>query len=229
MKSQKKQLLLLSIFIFSGLFGLSSSVRGYIIPPGGGGGGNPEIKWGFFFWASDVGNQVYIDGYENILRSKGYITYDYKDSDIWTVLAYIDTLEDYNDKVFFYFYGHGYYQDDLSHLHYHPSYTIDSQVMKNYFTLHFEASDVAILIDSCHAGDFVDKFQSVNGYLVMTSTDESHEALYNKIAKEGFFSARFWWCTKYLGYTAVSAWNAAKNWYPIPGPQIVDNAPYNFF
>ncbi|MFX0030511.1 MAG: hypothetical protein ACFE8B_14970 [Candidatus Hermodarchaeota archaeon] len=227
MKSNKSKIILGSLFLSLSIIGISGFVVGAHVPPGG--GGNPSIKWGFFFWASDVGCSSKINGYENLLQAKGYVTHDYKDADLATVFTYIDSCEDYNDKLFLYFYGHGYYEDGQSHVWHTPYYTMSSSVLRNYIS-NLETSDICILIDSCHAGEFVSRFSNDNGYLVMTSTDRSTNAGYNKVTKEGLFSWYFWLDIACWGsHSAKTAFLNARSFYWYYNSKYVDNSVYTFF
>ncbi len=107
--------------------------------------------------------------------------------------------------------------------------TISSYMMQLEFAM-FEATDVAILVDTCYAGDFVDRFANHNGYLVMTSSDESHESKAWPNPKEGKFSRTFWIdLAIWSGHSAVDAFYNARLYWWFYYPQIVDNADYSFF
>ena len=194
----KKKLLLFGflVVLLSPLF-VTSVSAGFV---GGGGGGNPVKKLGFFFWASEgVGNQQSIDEYEYILQSKGYTTYEFYNMtrgttiySIDTVFTFIDSLEDSNDILFFYFAGHGWYysQADMSVIYVKPGTFLSSADLLSKSNL-LEATDVAIFVQGCYAGDFVDKFENKNGYLVMTASDQWHESFSDPITHESFFSHVF--------------------------------------
>jgi hypothetical protein len=235
---QQKKLILLSVSLVFFSAAILPTVHAAFVP--GGGGGNPVTKYGFFFWTTyDFPCQTVIDTYENILQSKGYYTYEFKDLKrgstqytISTAMSFIDSLEDYNDIVFLYFAGHGWYYEstDTSTVYIKSNVlTISSSQLRSYSNW-WETDDVCILVDSCHAGDFVDEFQNKDDYLVMSSSDEDYEALYNRITKEPCFSSTFWWFLNfYPNLDALDAFYNARMIWPFFHAQFSDNSNYDFF
>ena len=238
----KKKLLLFGILVvlLSPLF--VTSVSAGFVGGGGGGGGNPVEKYGFFFWTSwDVGTQESIDFYESVLQSKGYTTYEFKDLTHGTteytideIFVLIDSIEDYNDILFFYFAGHGDYHqtaNDYSEVWVTPATTLYSVTLKAKSYL-LETTDVSIFVQACHAGDFVDEFEDRNGYLVMTASSE-HTESFNYHGVSYFSSYFFGDLALYPGHSAVDAFYNAKLfysvWFPRHYPEIVDNSDYDFF
>ncbi|NWF94805.1 MAG: pre-peptidase C-terminal domain-containing protein [Candidatus Thorarchaeota archaeon] len=201
----------------------------------GGGGGEGE-KIGVFFWASDAGTQTVINEYKAILQSEGYTKFfEFKDTtnfanDFATVAAY----EDSTDIIFFYLFGHG--NNDGYH-----SYTAFrtggySIVYSNTFRSYLDGLDstkVGLLISSCHSGDWADDMAG-GGYLAMSSSDETHNSwAVSTLPGEEVFANYFWQYVQ-QGYSAVSAFNAAKALMPTSGtyvqnPKIVNECSYSFF
>jgi len=246
MKSNKNKLLLFGFFFFFSLIPLTNYAACYWIeppPPA-----NQPLKLAFFIYASDVATESIIRPYADILGyDYGYIAFLYEDSNIDDVLDDIDDLEDYNDMLFFCFIGHGTYNEEglqQSRVHYTPALTIGSMMLRYYFD-QYEAGSIAVLIDSCHSGEFVDRFEDNDKYLIMTSSDENHTAYaYNTLPCELIFSDYFWnyvdggddaitafYKTRADNYAhpAVNKYGKITHWI-YRYPQITDTyGGYNFF
>ncbi len=137
----------------------STLVMAQHIPPPPG-GGKPAQKIGVFIWSSDVCTQSIIDGYKDVLEDEGYdIFFCFEDPNIYTVLSAIDVYEKSGDTIFFYFYGHGTYNElyDNSYWYYRPNLAISSQTLRTELDK-MEAGRKGILIESCYSGGFADDF-----------------------------------------------------------------------
>lgn len=207
------------------------------IPPGGGGDPppNPVEKYAFFFWSREVTCRDAIGSYQSKLSSLGYTTYQWKNTNPEEKIeSFIDDLEDSNDKLFFYLAGHGsyyVYSDVLCD----PFNSIASWKLKQLLEDYLEATDIAILVDACYAGEFVDQFSDNDGYLVMTSCSHTNTCEFFIITLFGieqwrelefshmFFSATCWTDNAIATFTATAELHEEYD------PQIVNNADYDFF
>lgn len=224
---QKKKFVLVGIFFIISSISISCSVAAVFVPPGG--GGNPIEKHAFFIWASDMTSQGHIDSYESKIISKGYTTIEYRNPVTLSSVFYeIKQTADYNDLVFIYITAHGdsTYRNRFYHRGeaYSYSYTTDSYLKILMDTL--EAQNIAILIESCYAGAFYNKFKNEAGVMIMTT---SYDRICISFLGEFIFSHHFFW---WLGGAQSSAWGAfnfAASFTIWQGPCIADNADYNFF
>jgi hypothetical protein len=238
--SQKTLFLILGFFLCCSM-AFPVFVAGYWIeppPPA-----NHPKKLAFFIWSSDVATQGIIDPYVDIVLTEGYLPFCYEDPDIYDVLGDIDALEDYNDKLFFYFYGHGIYDGlpPLSRFYYHGSSKISSVMLKSKFDL-FESEKIAVLIESCYSGEFIDQF-NVDGYLFMTTASRNltAKAYGPSFPAEGIFSDFFWGYIDQV-FSCLSAFFETKalnsqepdlpwpdTYWPFQDPKYCINVADNFF
>jgi len=209
MKSKKNKLVLFVFLIFFSVIPLTNYAACYWIepppPP------NQPLKLAFFIYASDVATESIIRPYADILGyDHGYIAFLYEDPNLESVFDSIDNLEDYNDMLFFYFYGHGEHVDGQFIFDYSPALDMGSIMLRYHFDK-FEAESIAVLMESCYSGEFVDRFEDNDKYLIMTPTDINHPAAaYGpSFPSEPIFSDFFW---SYVdsGDDAITAFNKAK-------------------
>ncbi len=197
----------------------------------------PGEKIGVFMWCSEVGTQSIINQYKNVLIQKDYTTFfEYEDPGIYNVFPDIEDYDIPLDTIFFYFYGHGYYDSryDNSYCYLHPSLRTSSQMLR-YLMDTLEAERKGFLMEACYSGGFVDDFQD-EPYLAMSSSSKNLPAYgYDSPPGEGVFSDYFWTFAG-LGQNAVGAFTFARFqnrisfWWPWQDPQIADyTTGYDFF
>ncbi len=229
MKKLGKKSLLGLLIISIGIMSFSSvGYAGIFLPPPRPPRG--PLKIGIFIWSSEVCTQSIIDGYEDILRDEGYITFfNFPDCHIYSALDTIDAFEKEGDTLFFYFYGHGEYDEntDNSRFYYKSGLGISSYPLRTELD-QLEAHAKGFLIDSCYSGGFVDDFND-EPYLAMSSADIYHKAKgIGEPPGPGKFSTWFWLAVS-LGMPDISAFNFACQFTSSQHPQISDMSDHTFF
>ncbi len=194
----------------------------------------PGEKIGVFMWCSEVGTQEKVEDYQDILFfENGYKKFFlYEDPNIDIVFSEIDAYEIGLDTIFFYFYGHGEYDNisDNSYWYYSPGLNITSERLRDLMDT-LEAERKGFLIDACYSGGFVDDFQD-EPYLAMSSSSKYLPAYFYTEppnGPQGAFSMVFWNRVN-NGYDAVSAFELAREAIWWQDPQIADHSTnYDFF
>ncbi len=139
-------------------------------------------KIGVFFWASDAGEEEYIDDYIEILEDEHGYTKFYKYEDCANVAAVesaMDTIDAYEhdqDTVFVYIMGHGSTYNGHSRTKFkEDGTTIYSDDFREYMD-DLEAPRKCIVVESCYSGYWVDDF-AASPYLAISSSREDKPAL----------------------------------------------------
>ncbi|MBN1215156.1 MAG: hypothetical protein JXA99_06900 [Candidatus Lokiarchaeota archaeon] len=186
-------------------------------------------KIAVFMWASDAGNQKAIDKY------KVYINNPFSESNYDLILEYkdnfqgritfdeIDAIENANDHIFFFLWGHGAYLEDIDDscvclngntTYYQDSDNLYSSDLVRYIDL-LEAATISILVESCESGGFVDDFKGSNVMVISTSSKSLSSWMtdYNGI-EEGIFSHHFFFYLLMMK-TPTLIGNALKDSYDV--------------
>lgn len=200
---------------------------------------NVAEKIGVFFYSTDTfrnmfgvhfpGEDTRVSIYINAIKSRGYTKiFRFEDSaapypDLYEVRDYEGT----SDTIFFYLMGHGANSGTSSLTKVSPNAGL---LYSNVFRSRLEPFDsprIAIVVDSCFSGGWVEDFKSGN-YLAISSTDLWHYGL--GFGSSGLcFSENFFWCIEY-GYNEYQAFISTPwwvTWWSLP--QITPHDSYVFF
>ena len=196
---------------------------------------NGPIKIAVFFWATDAGQETFIDDYIDILQLEGYEKF-YKFEDSTNVESHCQTVDNFeyeDDTIFVYIIGHGYYTDSHSFTAFKAENC--SQVYSNTFRGYmddWEAEKKCLLVESCQSGGWADDFAS-SPYLAMSTSDDyfySHTYNNHSTPYEGDFSHEFFYAIYILGDNAEDAFDYACDEIDyIQNPQIEDHSSYVWF
>lgn len=206
-------------------------------------------KFGVFFYSTDAGHSAgnvinkdkirgHIANYKNVLLAKGYSeVLVYEDvgstSELNAHFNEIDALEDEWDAIFFYIWGHGWWNGYDSTVKLNPyidsnRYDLSSSQFNNLLDA-LDTNKIGFLVDACFSGGFVLDFGD-DPYLAMTSTDTQHASFICWPTGEAYFSNSFWDFAQFWSDNAVICWSWALFWNWIPEPLIYNGlSGFTFF
>ena len=219
------------------------------LDPGDSGGAITE-KFGVFFYSTDAGHDAgneentgkiryHINEYKYILWSKGYskvLVYENvgDNTELNACFNEIDALEDEWDAVFFYIWGHGWWDKYNSGVKLNAYIDDDNRydLRSSKFNVLLDGLDtnkIGFLVEASHSGGFVLDFTD-DPYLAMSSSNTENPAILSKLTGEAFFSNSFWDQAKCRSSNAGDCWTWAAFWNWIPGPMIYNGlSGFTFF